>query len=158
MTITRDIARDLLPAYWSGEASADTRAAVEAYLAQDPAFAEEASRAARALADFEPASSDGPDAATRIDALDRTKRVLRAQRILFALATTFSLNALTLGFSVQVDGGRWRLQWLALPGQGWLLVAVAVAAIVMWILYARVHRRATRTILGSGDRAAPPRL
>jgi hypothetical protein len=35
MKVTTDIIRDLLPAYLAGEASADTRAAVETYLAND---------------------------------------------------------------------------------------------------------------------------
>lgn len=153
MTITRDIARDLLPAYWSGEASADTRAAVEDLIARDPAFATEAGRAARVFADLESSASDGPDVTMRIAALERTKRVLRAQRILFALATTFSLNTLTIGLSLQESGGIWRVRWLALPGQGWVLGAVAVAATVTWILYARVQRRASRTIFGTRERA-----
>lgn len=39
MKITRDVVTDLWPLYHSGEASADTRALVEQYLAQDPEFA-----------------------------------------------------------------------------------------------------------------------
>ena len=148
MTITRDIVRDLLPIYWSGEASADTRAAVEAYIAQDLAFAREASREAQALQHLEPMPADGPDAGTRLAALERTKRVLRAQRILFALASTFTLNVVSLGFSFQVDEGSVRVRWLALPGQGLVLTVVALAAIVLWVLYARVHRRVATRIFG----------
>jgi hypothetical protein len=39
MTVTRDVVSDLWPLYASGEASADTRALVEAFLASDPGFA-----------------------------------------------------------------------------------------------------------------------
>jgi anti-sigma factor RsiW len=39
MNVTRHVISDLWPLYESGEASADTRAFVEAFLAQDPAFA-----------------------------------------------------------------------------------------------------------------------
>jgi|EndMetStandDraft_4_1072995.scaffolds.fasta_scaffold803060_1 hypothetical protein len=39
MTVTRDVVSDLWPLYTSGEASGDTRALVEAFLAGDPAFA-----------------------------------------------------------------------------------------------------------------------
>jgi hypothetical protein len=39
MTVTRDVVSDLWPLYASGEASADTRALVDAFLASDPAFA-----------------------------------------------------------------------------------------------------------------------
>ena len=39
MTVTRDVVSDLWPLYASGEASADTRALVEGFLATDPSFA-----------------------------------------------------------------------------------------------------------------------
>jgi len=38
MKITRDVILDLWPVYEAGEASADTRALVEAFLAEDPEF------------------------------------------------------------------------------------------------------------------------
>jgi hypothetical protein len=39
MNVTREVIHDLWPAYAAGEASADTRALVEAFLQQDPEFA-----------------------------------------------------------------------------------------------------------------------
>src|SRR6185436_814969 len=39
MNVTRQVINDLWPVYAAGEASADTRALVEAFLGQDPAFA-----------------------------------------------------------------------------------------------------------------------
>jgi len=39
MKVTRDVVSDLWPVYESGEASADTKALVEEFLAQDAAFA-----------------------------------------------------------------------------------------------------------------------
>jgi anti-sigma factor RsiW len=39
MNVTRDVVSDLWPLYASGDASADTRALVEAFLARDPEFA-----------------------------------------------------------------------------------------------------------------------
>jgi hypothetical protein len=39
MNVTRDVINDLWPVYATGEASADTRALVEAFLRQDPEFA-----------------------------------------------------------------------------------------------------------------------
>lgn len=38
MTVTREVIYDLLPAYFSGDVSADTRALVEEFLATDPEF------------------------------------------------------------------------------------------------------------------------
>lgn len=148
MTITRDIVRDLLPAYWSGEATADTRAAVEAYFAQEPAFAEEARREAQALEHIETLPSDGPDAAIRLAALRRAKRVLRTQRIVFALASTFTLNALSLGFSFEIGNGAVKAHWLALPGQAWVVGILLLAAVVTWIFYFRIHRRVRTSVMG----------
>ena len=39
MNVTREVINDLWPVYAAGEASADTRALVEAFLRQDPEFA-----------------------------------------------------------------------------------------------------------------------
>jgi hypothetical protein len=39
MNVTREVINDLWPLYTAGEASADTRALVEAFLRQDPEFA-----------------------------------------------------------------------------------------------------------------------
>lgn len=148
MTITRDIVRDLLPAYWSGEASPDTRAAVEAWLAQDPALALEARREAEAFEHLEETHADAPDPGIRMVALRRTKRILRVQRILFALASTFSLNAVSLGFSLRVDDAGAHLQWLALRGQGWVVAGVALVALALWIVYAQVHRQVRDRLIG----------
>lgn len=40
MKVTREVVMDLLPLYLSGEASADSRALIVAFLAQDPELAE----------------------------------------------------------------------------------------------------------------------
>jgi len=148
VTITREIIRDLLPAYWSGEASADTRAAVEAYFEQEPTFAEEARREARALEYVEHVPSYDPDPATRLAALQRAKRILRTQRILFALASTLSLNMLSLGFSFEIGSGTVKVHWLALPGQAWAVGALTLAAVVTWLLYFRVHRQVRMSVMG----------
>jgi len=39
MTITRDVIYDLLPGYFAGEVSADTRALIDEFLETDPEFA-----------------------------------------------------------------------------------------------------------------------
>ena len=44
MNVTREVIYDLLPAYFAGDASDDTRALIEAYFATDPEFARMASR------------------------------------------------------------------------------------------------------------------
>ena len=44
MRVTRDVIYDLLPAYFAGEASVDTRALVEDFLATDPELGRMAAR------------------------------------------------------------------------------------------------------------------
>jgi hypothetical protein len=68
--------------------------------------------------------------------------------VLFALASTLTLNALSLGFSFEVGNGQVRVHWLALPGQAVVVGGVVVVAIVLWALYARVTRRVQTRVLG----------
>jgi hypothetical protein len=49
MNVTREVVTDLLPIYFSGEASADTKVLVEDYFRQDPDFERIARRAATPL-------------------------------------------------------------------------------------------------------------
>jgi len=51
MKVTRDVIYDLLPAYFAGEVSQDTRALVEAYFETDPEFARMATRFQTLIAD-----------------------------------------------------------------------------------------------------------
>jgi len=49
MKITRDVIIDLLPLYFSGEASTDTKDLVETYFDQNPDFAEEAKKSSEKI-------------------------------------------------------------------------------------------------------------
>jgi hypothetical protein len=49
MNVTREVVTDLLPIYFSDEASADTKALVEDYFRQDPDFERIARRASTPL-------------------------------------------------------------------------------------------------------------
>ena len=148
MSIPREIIIDLLPAYWSGEASEATRAAVEAAFADDPSFAAAALRESRALELLNPPAMPARVKEGELTTLARAKRALRMQRFLFALAWTFTLNALTLGMSIDVTDGHMRLQWLALRGQGVVVGILIVAAIALWLAYARISFRIRTRVLG----------
>lgn len=148
MTIHRDIITDLLPTYWSGEASPATRDAVEAAFAEDSAFAAEVRRALGGLPDLPLAPTNPTDATRELSTLRRARRVLRTQRILFALASTLTLNALSLGFSFEIGEGHVRMHWLALPGQAAIVSGLGVLAVVSWVLYGRVTRKVQTRVLG----------
>ena len=148
MIVTRNVVNDLLPLYFSGEASEDTRALVEEYFRQDVAFEIEARKGAEALEGLSQFGTVPPDPGMRKYALERAKRLLRLQAILLALASTFSLNALSLGFSFEIGNGHTTAHWLALPGQSKLVVSVLMIAVVFWVVYFLTRRRVRTQVLG----------
>jgi len=89
--VTRDVVSDLWPLYASGEASADTRALVDAFLAADPAFA----ATLRASTDTTITAAAGPALPPGHDllALDLTRRRLWGPGWLLRFALMFSCFA-----------------------------------------------------------------
>ena len=87
-TVTRDVVSDLWPLYASGEASTDTRALVEAFLAGDPAFA----ATLRASSETTITASAGPALPPdhELMALDLTRRRLWGPGWLLRFALIFS--------------------------------------------------------------------
>ena len=126
MNVTREIVKDLLPLYVSGEASPDSRALVEEFLGNDPDLA----RLADALraADRMPAPAIAPPGAGRV-ALLRTQTLVRRRAWLFGLALFFT--GLPLSFVAGDRGLRFLLLRDA-PGVASASLAVAVA---LWIAY-----------------------
>ena len=88
MTVTRAVILDLWPIYASGDASPDTRDLVDAFLRDDPSFAEELHRAVRIPDTPLPLP---PDA--EAEAFARLRRRLRGYPILLNLAIAFSCFA-----------------------------------------------------------------
>ena len=91
MTVTRDVVSDLWPLYASGEASADTRAIVEAFLATDPAFAQILRDSATVTIDVESSPALPPD--HELVALNMTRRRLWGPGWLLQLAMLSSALA-----------------------------------------------------------------
>jgi hypothetical protein len=92
--VPREVVLDLLPVYASGEASAATRALVEAHLAKDPDLAR---RLHEATGLPRVTSSLPPELELR--ALRRTRGALALQRWLFGLAIAFT----ALTFTTQIS-------------------------------------------------------
>jgi anti-sigma factor RsiW len=130
MTITRDIVVDLLPLYAAGEASADARAAVEAFIARDASLA----GLLRALQSAADTRDDAalPDALER-EAVNRARRVIRRRSWLFGLAILCSLLPLSFAF----EGGR--IVFLMLRDQPASALLWLVAG-GLWWSYARMSR------------------
>ncbi len=133
MNVTREIVKDLLPLYVSGEASPDSRVLVESFLREDPELA----RLADALRAEELAPARGasaPPGAGR-EALSRAKSLLRRRTRLLAFALLFSGLPLTCAFD------QTGVRFLLLRDAPALASASLAVASVLWIAYAVTVRR-----------------
>jgi hypothetical protein len=89
--VTRDVIVDLWPVYISGEASQDTRRLVEAFLSEDPGFAQRLSQNAREPLPGPDVPSLAPD--HELKTLTLIKRRLAGPRWLLLLALIFTALA-----------------------------------------------------------------
>jgi hypothetical protein len=127
MEVTREMVIDLLPLYESGEASADTRAAVEEFLRRDPSIA-------RHIAHEEEHAPPGAAADVERDAVTRTRATIRRRAWTLALAVFFTTVPFTFVFrGDQVTFFMFRDE----PGSRLFLFAAAW----LWIEYVRLTRR-----------------
>ena len=135
MTLTHDVISDLWPVYDAGEASADTRALVEGYLAQHPEFA------ARLRAGWQLPGMEAPmtnDAETM--ALKKTRDLvlgrgwLRGVRLFASVMTVFAIIRIVQDTT-----------WTVPPTR---FVAEAAMAGVAWVLYVSVLMQQRRKALG----------
>jgi hypothetical protein len=123
MKVTRDVISDLWPVYESGEASAETKALVEEFLAGDPAFAA-ALHGALALPRAEAQMSQ--EAETQ--ALKRTRDLvqgrgwIRGVRLVALVLTVFAVSRVFMDTT-----------WTVSPR---VFVGDTVGAIVAWTVYA----------------------
>jgi hypothetical protein len=136
MNVTREVVTDLLPIYFAGEASGDTKVLVEDYFRQDPDF----ERIARSAATpFETLRAAPPLAASP----EKEKRDLesvflglRRRKWLFGVSLFLTLVPLSFNFTqghivpLMLRNGLWHAAF------DWSLAAV------LWFLYfARLQRR-----------------
>jgi hypothetical protein len=132
--VPRDVLLDLLPVYASGEASAATRALVEAHLAKDADLARRL-REAKALPRLE--SALPPEMELR--ALRRTRGALALQRWLFGLAIAFT--AMTFATRIEFENHRitkLRLMIFDYPREFGICLALATG---FWIAYHAIRGR-----------------
>lgn len=123
MNLPEDVIVDLLPAYFSGEASAATRAIVDTHFAAHPQFAQ-AMRAAQGAAglpriDAAGAADDGREAIRRV------RKALRRRGLLIALAIFCSISPFT--FMVKEQSLVY-FMWRDAPAVAGCYIAVALAA------------------------------
>jgi anti-sigma factor RsiW len=142
--VTRQVISDLWPIYVSGEASAETRALVESFLAADPEFGktlQESSGVTLGVASAPPLPPD-----LELQALARTKRRLWGYFWLLQLAWLFT----ALAFARIVSDTSWDVS----PRS---FIVMASIATVFWIAFfiSLIRIRARILIVTPGQR--PPR-
>lgn len=92
MQVTKAIIQDLLPVYLAGEASSETRAAVEEFLAGDA----ELRGLVEAAGKHSLPEVDAPSASLEIRSLERTRRLLGQKNFWLAFALIFTFAPLML--------------------------------------------------------------
>jgi hypothetical protein len=136
MKLEREVIIDLLPAYFSGEASAATRMLVEEFFRENPDFEESARSAADPLESLRvPPPKLDPEKEKL--ALERARMVTETRSSFFWIAV---LNTLIL-FLFRIQNGKviWIL-WNGKKGAGPIFAAMAV---FFWIFFLYARRRTT---------------
>lgn len=136
MNVTRDVITDLLPVYFSGEASDDTKRLVEDYFHEDPDFERIARRAATPLETLRNTAPVPPDADKEKRDLECAAWQARSRWVWLALALYYTFMPFVSFVSPQL------FDWLGGP-HGWgSRVAAWTTAAFFWVLYAtRISRR-----------------
>ena len=157
MNVTRDVVTDLLPVYFSGEASADTRKLVEDYFRQDPDFECNARRAAMPLDTLKVAAWSGllPQSAEA----EKEKRDLECvrgtffrKRIFFGAALFFSLAPFAFTFEHS------HIAWMMVRNAPWDAAMYWTLAAFFWTLYFARLRYRTFSLIAAGFLTILPAL
>ncbi|HKD81470.1 MAG TPA: hypothetical protein VKH81_17385 [Candidatus Angelobacter sp.] len=135
MKLEREVIVDLLPAYFSGEASAATRALVEEYFREHPDFEQSARKAGNSLETLKTAPR-GVDPEKEKLAFERARMVTETRSSFLWMAILFTL--LLFLFRIQDH----KIVWLfwgvnnAFPG-----VAFSAVALFLWLMYFYTRKR-----------------
>lgn len=139
MNVTRDVILDLLPLYFAGQVSADTKALVDEYLRNDPDFARMSQRF-DALLKERNADGSGPAASAETErrALERTRALLRNRNQTIGLAVAYSLAPFIFWFR---DG---RIEWVLWQHRPTVALTFAATGAICWIIALGLGWRAKR--------------
>jgi hypothetical protein len=143
MNVTREVVTDLLPIYFSGEASADTKVLVEDYFRQDPDFECIARRAGAPLETLRAAAPIAASSEREKRDLESVLWGLRRRTWLFGVSLFLTLVPLSFDFthghivSLMVRDAPWHAAF------DWSLAAA------LWFLYFARLRWRTATMVGA---------
>ena len=127
MKITRDVIRDLLPLYLSGEATADTVALVDEFLQTEPDMAASVREAKRL--NLPPLRHVAAAAELEKKALLRTRRHIHGRGTLLFLALLFTFAPFSFVVS---DGG---IEWKMWRDARELANACIALAVLFWAMF-----------------------
>ena len=137
MNITREVMTDLVPAYFSGEASEDTKQLVEIYFRENPDFERIARRAAMPLEQLRGTAPVAAEAEREKRDLQWARKEFLRRRVVFGVALLFTCAPL---MPVYENG---RVDWTAFLNNPWQLALFWCVAGLFWFQYAaRLSRRA----------------
>ncbi len=137
MTVTRDVILDLLPLYFAGQVSADTKRLVDDFLNTDPDFARMSQRFDAVLKEH----GGVPEAAgAERRAFERTRMLLRYRNQTIGVASACSLMPFAFGF----HGGQ--IDWILLRDKPTVAVAWLLVGVMCWIAAYVIGRRANRQL------------
>jgi len=139
MNVTREVVADLLPIYFAGEASGDTKLLVEDYFRQDPDFERIARNAATPLETLRAARPIAPSAEKEKRDLESVLWGLRRRTWLFGVSLFLTLAPLSFDFTHGLSRMVRDVPWHA--AFDWSLAAV------LWFLYFANLRRRTATLV-----------
>jgi anti-sigma factor RsiW len=134
MNVTHNVVTDLLPLYLAGEASDDTRALLEEYLRQNPAFAAEVREQAEKNAALLGGLSVGPSADHEKETLQRVRRFTRRRATLLGVSLATTMMPLSFGVTDHIH-------WWMLRDNPNLAITFWIAALGCWIAYYLTGRR-----------------
>ena len=133
MNVTRDVILDLLPMYFAGQVSADTRALVDEFLQTDPDFAR-MSQKFQTLVKDHGSLRDGGRAEVR--ALQRARRLFKMRNQTIGMAVAYSL----LPFAFMFKHGQ--IEWIMMRDKPSVAAAFAATALACWVAAWIINRRA----------------
>lgn len=141
MNVTQDVMNDLLPVYFSGEASADTRTLVEDYFRENPEFERIARGSAKPLDALRAVTTVAPEAEREKRDLECVRHELRRNKVFFGVALFLTLVPLAVFFS------HGHFVWL-IREDPWEAVVCWSMATVLWLGYfGRLTRRTASLLL-----------
>ena len=134
MNITENIITDLLPAYFSGEASNDTIELVKQYLLENPSF-----NTGLETIELNETKSKNHNQTADFSLLLRTKNMMKIKSIFMSIAIFFSaLPFASYGEVNSMNDFTFTWAFESNPEIASLFIAIAVT---FWMLFLRIHKK-----------------